>query len=170
MSAEDGSDDAEISDEGEEVAIRERVADGAPESFDEGIVDLLSWVLDTETRARIYLFLRQHPDSTSEEIATGTGLYPSTVREALAELHEEGKVKRRKREASGAGNNPYEYTSQAPAELVTSIVDGVQDELNTGLNLDRHLERAESEDGGPVSINVEVEDGGDAAGADADDD
>ena len=62
------------------MAIRERVADEAPESFDEGIVDLLSWVLDTETRARIYLFLRQHPDSTSEEIATGTGLYPSTVR------------------------------------------------------------------------------------------
>ncbi len=147
------------------MAIRERVAGEAPESFDEGIVDLLSWVLDTETRARIYLFLRQHPDSTSEEIATGTGLYPSTVREALAELHEEGKVQRRKREASGAGNNPYEYTSQAPAELVTSIVDGVQDELNTVLNLDRHLGRAESEDGEPVSINVEVEDD---AGADDD--
>jgi predicted transcriptional regulator len=165
MSAEDSSDDAEISEEGDEMAIRERVAGEAPESFDEGIVDLLSWVLDTETRARIYLFLRQHPDSTSEEIATGTGLYPSTVREALAELHEEGKVQRRKREASGAGNNPYEYTSQAPAELVTSIVDGVQDELNTVLNLDRHLGRAESEDGEPVSINVEVEDD---AGADDD--
>lgn len=161
MSAEDSSDDAEISEEGEEMAIREHV-DGTPESFDEGIVDLLSWVLDTETRARIYLFLRQHPDSTSEEIATGTGLYPSTVREALAELHEEGTVQRRKREASGAGNNPYEYTSQAPAELVTSIVDGVQDELNTVLNLDRHLGRAESEGGRPVSINVEVEDDGDA--------
>ena len=73
-------------------------------------MDLLSWVLDTETRARIYVHLRRHPGSTSEEIAEGTGLYPSTVREALAELHAEEKVQRRKREASGAGNNSYEYT------------------------------------------------------------
>ena len=165
MSAEDTSEDGEIAEEGEEVAVRDALDEGTSASVDEGIVDLLAWVLDTETRARIYLFLRQHPDSTSEEIATGTGLYPSTVREALAELHEEGKVQRRKREASGAGNNPYEYTSQAPAELVTSIVDGVQDELNTVFNLDRHLGRAESEDGEPVSINVEVEDD---AGADDD--
>ena len=109
-------------------------AEGATNGVDEGIVDLLSWVLDTETRARIYVHLRQRPGSTSEEIAEGTGLYPSTVREALAELHAEGKVQRRKREASGAGNNPYEYTAMAPSELVDSIVGEVQDELNTVLS------------------------------------
>jgi predicted transcriptional regulator len=165
MAAEDTSDDGDIA-EGEEVTVRDALDEGTSASVDEGIVDLLAWVLDTETRARIYLFLRQHPDSTSEEIATGTGLYPSTVREALAELHEEGKVERRKREASGAGNNPYEYTAQPPAELVTSIVDGVQAELNTVFNLDRHLGRREAtDDRGPVTISVEVEEP-----ADADDD
>ena len=55
-----------------ESDVRERIeqeADRAVEQFDEGIVDLLAWVLDTETRARIYVHLRQRPHSTSEEIA-----------------------------------------------------------------------------------------------------
>ncbi|MFB6183137.1 MAG: helix-turn-helix domain-containing protein [Haloarculaceae archaeon] len=148
----------------------EQEAEKAVEGFDEGIVDLLSWLLDTETRARIYVQLRQSPDSTSDEIAEGTGLYPSTVREALAELHEEGKVTRRKRENSGAGNNPYEYSAIAPSELVGNVVDDVQDELNTVFNLDRHLgsSRADDGDAEPVTITVEdaedVDDNDDDAG------
>ncbi|WP_266077056.1 winged helix-turn-helix domain-containing protein [Haladaptatus caseinilyticus] len=143
-------------------------ADKAVEGFDQGIVDLLSWVLDTETRARIYVYLRKHPGSTSEEIAEGTGLYPSTVRESLAELHEETKVSREKRESAGAGNNPYEYTAIAPSELVGSIVDQVQGELNTVFNLDSHLndEATETE---PVSIEVEDISDGAHEGTDEDD-
>jgi predicted transcriptional regulator len=146
--------------------VRERLeheADRAVTGFDEGIVDLLSWVLDTETRARIYVYLRQHSDSTSEEVAEGTGLYPSTVREALAELHEEGKVSRRKREADGAGNNPYEYAAIAPSDLVGDIVEDVQSELNTVFNLDRVLasdaaeDEEEAADREPVTITVEDE-------------
>ncbi|WP_458190445.1 winged helix-turn-helix transcriptional regulator [Haladaptatus sp. NG-WS-4] len=132
----------------------EEEADRAVEGFDQGIVDLLSWVLDTETRARIFVYLRKHPGSTSEEIAEGTGLYPSTVRESLAELHEEEYVTREKRESAGAGNNPYEYTAIAPSELVGGIVDQVQSELNTVFNLDSHLNDEESE-AEPVSIQVE---------------
>ena len=129
-------------------------AERSTTGVDEGIVDLLSWVLDTETRARIYVHLRQHPGSTSEEIAEGTGLYPSTVREALAELHAEEKVQRRKREASGAGNNPYEYTAMAPSELVGSIVGEVQDELNTVFNLDSRLGVRSADGREPVRITV----------------
>ncbi|UPV76258.1 winged helix-turn-helix domain-containing protein [Halorussus limi] len=140
----------------------EEEADRAVDQFDQGIVDLLSWVLDTETRARIYVYLRQHPHSTSEEIAEGTGLYPSTVRESLAELHDEEKVERRKRESEGAGNNPYEYTAIAPSELVGGVVGQIQDELNTVFNLDDHLDsesetRLETEPSEPVSIRVEDE-------------
>ncbi|WP_372479020.1 helix-turn-helix domain-containing protein [Halomicrobium sp. HM KBTZ05] len=148
----------------DDVDVRERLeeeADRAVESFDEGIVDLLSWVLDTETRARIYVHLRQRPDSTSDEIAEGTGLYPSTVREALAELHEEGKVTRQKRESDGAGNNPYEYAAMAPSDLVTDVVDEVQSELNTVFNLDDYLggrdDDTEDAETDPVTISVSDE-------------
>ena len=132
---------------------RERLqeeADRAVEGFDEGVVDLLSWVLDTDTRARIYVYLRQYPGSTSEEVAEGTGLYPSTVREALAELADEETVTREKRESEGAGNNPYEYEAIAPSDLVSSVVNDVQNQLNTVFNLDSHLR-------GPGEIEIESE-------------
>ena len=144
----------------------EEEADRAVSEFDQGIVDLLAWILDTETRARIFVYLRQHPHSTSDEVADGTGLYPSTVREALAELHDEDTVRREKRESSGAGNNPYEYEAIAPSALVRGVVGEVQRELNTVFNLDRRLGGSEDEnDGGPVTISV---DGDDDEEADAD--
>lgn len=161
MSENDPEDGEEIpvtvSEEGTGARTRiEEGADRAVEEFDRGIVDLLAWVLDTETRARIYVYLRQYPGSTSEEIASGTGLYPSTVREALAELNEEGNVSREKRESEGAGNNPYEYTAIAPSELVGGIVHQVQDELNTVFNLDEYLAEDEGEEASrPISITVD---------------
>ena len=144
------------------VKSRERLqeeADRAVEGFDEGVVDLLSWVLDTDTRARIYVYLRQHSGSTSEEVAEGTGLYPSTVREALAELADEETVTREKRESEGAGNNPYEYEAIAPSDLVSSVVNDVQRQLNTVFNLDSYLRgRDEIElESEPVKISVEDE-------------
>lgn len=140
---------------------RERLGEGADRAvkgFDDNVVDLLAWLLDTETRARIYVFLRDNPHSTSDEVADGTGLYPSTVREALAELHDEGTVERGKRKAAGAGNNPYEYEAIAPSELVRTVVGDVQAELNAVFNLDRRL-GGESPDGDtePVQISVDGE-------------
>jgi len=178
MSTDDPADDSEGTEQhdsdlqdGEGGNVRERLeqeADRAVTQFDEGLVDMLSWVLETETRARIYVYLRQHADSTSDEIAEGTGLYPSTVREALAELHEEGKVMRQKRENDGAGNNPYEYSAMAPSDLVGNVVDDVQEELNTVFNLDQILGSDDDEpavDSEPVTITVED----DSESAEADD-
>jgi predicted transcriptional regulator len=135
----------------ETTSRRQQAVDG----FDSGIVDLLSWVLDTETRAKIYIHLQANPASTSEEVAQGTGLYPSTVREALAELHDEEKVHREKRSASGAGNNPFEYTAISPSELVSGVVGQVQDELNTVFNLDELLD---SDEGVEEADHVETGD------------
>jgi predicted transcriptional regulator len=144
-------------------------ASAAADEFDQRLVDLLSWVLDTETRARIFVYLRKSPGATSEEVADGTGLYPSTVREALAELHDDGFVTRSKRASTGAGNNPYEYEAIPPSDLVEDVVDDVQSELNTVFNLDERLKRGDdSETTEPVQITVEVgaaeRDGGDDGG------
>jgi predicted transcriptional regulator len=143
--------------EPEEGGARKRLeaeADKAVSEFDATVIDILSWVLDTETRGRIYVYLRKEPWSTSEEVAEGTGLYPSTVREALAELSEEGIVERRKRESAGAGNNPYEYTAIPPSELVANVVGRVQEELNTLFNMDAYLGESEERTEEPVRIEV----------------
>ncbi len=164
MAAENSADEASDGNESEDsFTARKRLEEGADravEEFDQGVVDLLAWLLDTETRARIYVYLRKRPDSTSEEVADGTGLYPSTVREALAELHDEEIVTRGKRESAGAGNNPYEYEAIAPSELVRGAVGQVQHQLNTVFNLDRHLSRGEqADDAEPVRITVDDEPG-----------
>lgn len=140
-----------------EGGARERLeagADRAVNELDTKVIDILSWVLDTETRGRIYVYLRQQAWSTSEEVAEGTGLYPSTVREALAELADEEIVERRKRESEGAGNNPYEYTSIAPSELVGSVVGRVQEELNTIFTMDQD---ETDEEGAAEPVQIEVQ-------------
>ncbi|EMA31381.1 helix-turn-helix domain-containing protein [Halobiforma nitratireducens] len=152
-------------DEFGEDEFEEGVRTATADEIDQRIVDLLSWILDTETRAKIYIHLLANPGSTSEEVAKGTGLYPSTVREALAELHDEERVTREKRESEGAGNNPYEYTAIQPSELVGGVVDQVQQELNTIFTLDRVLDReadvrepAFGDDVEPVTITVDETD------------
>ncbi|WP_224335824.1 helix-turn-helix domain-containing protein [Haloprofundus halobius] len=168
MSAEETPEDTrndERTAEEDEQPTRARLgedADRAATEFDQSVVDLLVWMLDTETRARIYVHLRQYPDSTSDEVAEGTGLYPSTVREALAELHGEDRVTRQKRESAGAGNNPYEYEAIPPSELVRSVAGEVQSELNTVFNLDNRLRGeadvdADGAESTPVTITVDGE-------------
>ncbi|SEP86860.1 helix-turn-helix domain-containing protein [Natrinema salaciae] len=147
----------------DDVVETEAGRNPAVEELDQRIVDLLSWILDTETSAKIYVFLLANPGSTSEEVAKGTGLYPSTVREALAELHEDDRVTREKRANEGAGNNPYEYTAIQPSDLVGGVVDQVQRELNTIFTLDRVLDREGDRESGteleddvePVKITVD---------------
>jgi predicted transcriptional regulator len=141
-------------------------ADHAVKEFDRRAIDLLSWLLDTETRARIYVHLRQRPDSTSDEVAEGTGLYPSTVRESLADLADAGTVVRRKRQHDGAGNNPYEYAAVAPSELVGDTVDQVQSQLNALLDLDRYLGDDHATSADAITITVEDEPTDSASSAD----
>ena len=154
---------------------KERIGEGADKAvrgFDDNIVDLLSWLLDTETRARIYVYLRDNPDSTSDEVADGTGLYPSTVREALAELHTDEIVTREKRESEGAGNNPYEYEAIPPSQLVSDMLTTVQDQLNRVINLDSYLRDEEpTSESEPITISVDdpdEEDPGDEQEGDED--
>ncbi|MFC7073019.1 helix-turn-helix domain-containing protein [Halovenus rubra] len=156
--------------------VRERLGEGADkaiEQFDEGLIDLLAWMLETETRARIYISLRNEPDQTSDEIAERTGLYPSTVREALASLHDDDIVTRSKRQNAGAGNNPYEYSAMPPSDLVGDVVDDIQHHLNSVFNLDKYMDHSSESDNTsePVTITVtEESDGANHDEANTDDD
>ena len=123
---------------------------------DQRVVDALARILQTETKARVYVGLRQRPHVTSDELATLTGLYPSTVREVLAQMHDEDIVSRRKRDREGAGNNPFEYDAIAPSQLVRRKVDELQEELNSICLLDDILGRGQSSPrDGPVRISID---------------
>ncbi|WP_256686750.1 transcriptional regulator [Halococcus qingdaonensis] len=126
-------------------------ADVVDDRMDEGLVDLLSRALDTDTRTRVYVYLRRQPESTVEEIATGTGLYPAAVRRVLDEFDDEQVVERHDGDEST-------YTAARPDELIDAAIDRFRDELE-GLFAPRRRERR---NGGrrsePVTIPVEAAD------------
>lgn len=157
MSADDPTDDEDIepADVRAELDRQRSRADG--EEFDDGLVDLLSCALDTDTRARIYVHLRRQPHSTVEEIAEGTGLYPSAVRRVLTDLHDEGVVERHEPTNQATDDGPA-YTAVRPNELVDVVAGQVQDELDRMFGLDRLRGGRERERPGrsePVTIPVE---------------
>ncbi len=133
------------------------------DTVDSNLVELLSSFLDTETRAKVYLYLRKRGEATSEEIAEDTGLYPSTVRECLSDLYQEGVVERRKKQTQGAGNNPYVYQAVQPSELARRFSERVEERLNQLFNLDDYLgnqdrRRELKSDWSPYKIVIDSDD------------
>ncbi|MFQ6136796.1 MAG: helix-turn-helix domain-containing protein [Candidatus Hydrothermarchaeales archaeon] len=127
------------------------------EDFDEVLVNLLKFFLDTESKAKIYLFLRKRGKATSLEIAKGANLYPSSVREALAEMTKGGIVTREKLEKEGAGKNPYIYEAIPASELTKKKIRKIEERLNTLFNLDTYIKegREVKPPGVPVRIRIE---------------
>jgi DNA-binding transcriptional ArsR family regulator len=121
----DSTDDIEPADVRDELD-RQRAEAGAgvrsDERMDAGLIDLLSRALDTDTRTRVYVFLRRRPHSTVEEVAEGTGLYPGAVSRVLSEFHDERVVERR------GGEEPT-YTAARPDELLDIATGRFRDEL-----------------------------------------
>lgn len=129
--------------------VKERVDETVKKSvegFDKSLVNLLTSFLETETRAKVYLYLRKHDEATSDEIAEGTGLYPSTVRGILSDLYDEGIVDRTKQDTEGSGNKPYVYSAIPPSELARRASKVVEKQLNRLTNLDAIMRRREGEE------------------------
>lgn len=148
MSTDEPGDDTDIepSDVRAELDRQQTRAEGM--RFDDGIVDLLSCVLDTDTRTRIYVHLRKQPSSTIEEIAEGTGLYPNAINRVLSDLHDEGVVERTSEESDDPA-----YTAIPPNELIEVLFGQVRDGL-----FGRRSERRRGRETEPVTIPVEKED------------
>jgi sugar-specific transcriptional regulator TrmB len=126
-------------------------ADVVDDRMDEGLVDLLSRALDTDTRTRVYVSLRQQPDSTVEEIAAGTGLYPAAVRRVLDEFDDEQVVERHD------GEEPT-YTAARPDELIDTAIGRFRDEFEELFAPRRRERRNEDRRSEPVTIPVEAAD------------
>lgn len=73
------------------------------------IEELMEILFRSEAKARIYLFLALKKEALAEEIAKGTNLHPSTVREALADMCRSEHLTKTKGEGKGAGRIPWKY-------------------------------------------------------------
>lgn len=111
------------------------------EDVDEFLVGILKFFLDSETKSKIYLYLRKSGPATAQETAKGANLYPSSAREALVSMAKSRIVTRSKLEVEGAGKKPYVYDAIEPSELLKRKISGIETRLNKLLNLDRYIEK-----------------------------
>ena len=97
--------------------------------IDKGLMDMLRFFLDTESKVKIYLYLLTKGSSTYDSIAEGTSIYPSTCRESLASM-EQMKVVEKSLE------DPEKYTAISPSKLLDRKNDQLEKELNDFLKLE----------------------------------
>ncbi|GAA0128202.1 winged helix-turn-helix domain-containing protein [Methanococcus maripaludis] len=113
------------------------------ENVDQKLIENLANLMSSEVRAKIYIYLRKYNKSTVDEIAGGTGIYPSTVRESILDMYNTGYVSREKMDKEGLGKKPYLYTAAAPSYIVKKISKNIQEKLNDLIMVDKRLESKE---------------------------
>ena len=97
--------------------------------IDKGLMDILKFFLDTESKIKIYLYLLKKGNSTYDSIAEGTSIYPSMCRESLSSM-EQMKVVEKTQE------DPEKYAAVAPSKLVDLKIGQLEKELNDFLKLE----------------------------------
>jgi predicted transcriptional regulator len=140
-----------------EIKIQLPEKEDLDEAIDEALVGLLKFFLDSEAKSKIYLYLRKKGASTSQQIAKGANLYPSSTREALAGMTKSGIVTRQKLETEGTGKKPYVYEAISATELFKSKISGIESKLNELLNLDNYLKGGKTLKHPKVPYRVRIE-------------
>ncbi|MBP2173158.1 putative transcriptional regulator [Methanococcus voltae] len=124
-------------------------------SVNKELIANLSKLMGSEVKAKIYVYLRMYGESTVDDIAEGTGIYPSTVRESIFEMFNEDHVFRKKMDREGLGKKPYVYSSIDPVDLVKEISVEIEGKLNDLALIDKKISDKKVKAVKPiVSINV----------------
>ena len=97
--------------------------------IDKGLMDMLKFFLDTESKVKIYLYLLNKGNSTYDSIAEGTAIYPSTCRESLSSMEQMKVVEK-------IPGDPEKYNAVSPSKLVDRKIGQLEKELNDFLKLE----------------------------------
>ncbi|HOM95353.1 MAG: winged helix-turn-helix transcriptional regulator [Candidatus Methanofastidiosa archaeon] len=100
--------------------------------IDKGLMDILKFFLDTESKVKIYLYLLAKGSSTYDSIAEGTSIYPSTCKESLTSMEQMKIVEK-------SSEDPEKYTAISPSKLLDRKIDQLEKELNDFLKLEDTL-------------------------------
>ncbi len=97
---------------------------------DRSIEKAVREILKSRARSRIYIYLLRKNGAKSERIIKGTRLHPSTVRETLSKMYEQGLIYRKKIKNDSIGKNPYIYYAISPVKLLKRYASEIEDRLN----------------------------------------
>lgn len=115
-------------------------------------------ILKSRARSRIYVYLLRKNGAKSEQIIKGTKLHPSTVRETLSKMYDQGLIYRKKIKNDNIGKNPYIYYSISPVELLKKNAAELENRLNKLANLAFPKKQAKNFKSVRIKIFERVED------------
>ena len=101
-------------------------------------------ILKSRARSRIYIYLLRKNGARTEQIIKGTRLHPSTVRETLSKMYDQGLIYRKKLKNDSIGKNPYVYHPIPPVKLLKKYASEMEDRLNKLANLTSTTEKLEN--------------------------
>lgn len=124
---------------------------------DKRIMKALEWLNIGEAKAKAYIYLVRNRRATAEEVAEGSGLYPTTAREVLNSLSDAGIVEREKLNTDGAGRKPFVYTAIPPSELLKKRAHDIEQTLSELLRLEFLMKNGEIKFKAPLlPIRIEI--------------
>ncbi len=100
--------------------------------IDKGLLEMLKFFLDTESKVKIYLYLLNAGGSTADSVAEGTSIYPSTCKEALASMEQMKVIEKVEGEKD-------KYTAVSPSKLVERKMEQLEKQLNDFIKLEQVL-------------------------------
>ena len=126
-------------------------------SRDKSLEKAVSDILQSRARSRIYLYLLRKNGAKTEQIIKGTRLHPSTVRETLSKMYDQGLIYRKKMKNDSIGKNPYIYHAISPTRLLKGYASEIEDRLNKLADLAFSSEGQENHH----SIKIKIYEGAD---------
>jgi predicted DNA-binding transcriptional regulator len=109
-------------------------------------------IIKSKAQSRIYLFLLRKNNGRAQDIIKGTHLHPSTVREALVQMHKNQLIRREKIRNDTIGKNPYIYSPLPPALLIKNYIQDMEHRLNNLVHLTGYKNRTKA----PPSIRITI--------------
>lgn len=100
--------------------------------IDKGLLEMLKFFLDTESKVKIYLYLLNAGGSTADSVAEGTSIYPSTCKEALASMEQTKVIEKVEGEKD-------KYIAVSPSKLVERKMEQLEKQLNDFIKLEQVL-------------------------------
>lgn len=97
--------------------------------IDKGLMEMLKFFLDTESKVKIYVYLLKKGNSTYDSIAEGTSIYPSMCHESLESMEQMKVVEK-------LAGDPEKYAAVSPSKLVDRKVGQLEKEINEFLKLE----------------------------------
>lgn len=95
-----------------------------------GVEKTVTDILKSRVNSRIYIYLLKKGGAKADQVVKGTKLYPSTVREALADMYRKRLIYRKKLKSNSIGKNPYVYYPIPPIELLKRYSNEIEEKLN----------------------------------------